>query len=162
MLHHGHIIRAVGLAAFALAIGGVTSASAQPPATETISATWAAGPGATSAPYRGFGNGTFNATGAIADAGSLAIQGHDGGVPSPTVATVHTDQTLTSADGTLELRCNQISNDFTDLSAVPAPGQCAIIAGTGVYAQLHGQGTITGIVNLITRIETDTIVLSVA
>ncbi|MGO9890470.1 MAG: hypothetical protein ACLP0L_21580 [Solirubrobacteraceae bacterium] len=45
---------------------------------------------------------------------------------------------------------------------MPSAGQCAITGGTGLYAQLHGHGTITSVANLLTRTETDTIVLNVA
>lgn len=162
-LHRSHITRTLGLAAISLAIGGVASAGAQPPTTETITDTWTAGPPPTAPPYRGFGSGTFNATGAVNDAGTINIQGQDAAVPSPVVGILLLDAALTSQDGTLELRCvPNAATNFTDPSAVPSTGQCAITGRTGVYAHLHGHGTVTSVENLITRTEVDTIVLNVA
>lgn len=161
-LHHGHIARTLGLAAIALAIGGTPSANAQPPTAETITQSWTAGPAPTAPPYRGFGSGTFTATGAVADAGTVNIQGQETAVPSPNHGNLLIDETLTSQDGTLEVRCVPNTATIIDPTAVPSTGHCAIISGTGVYGQLHGQGTITSLANLITVTETDTIVLNVA
>ena len=158
---HAHIIRTLGIA-IVLATVGVAPAGAQPPATETITSTWAAGPAPTAPPYRGTGSGTFTAAGAVNDSGHISIQGQDAAVPSPILGILHADETLSSADGTLDLRCTETATDFSDLTALPESGVCAIIAGTGAYAGLHGQGTVTSIANLITRIATDTIVLNVA
>ena len=163
-LHHRHITHTLGLAAVALAIGGVASAGAQPPTTETITDTWTAGPQPTAPPYRGSGSGTFTASGPVNDAGTINIQGQETAVPSPTHGNLLIDATLTSQDGTLKLRCqpNQATN-FTDPSAVPTSGQCAITGGgTGVYAQLHGHGTISSVLNLNTETAIDTIVLKVS
>lgn len=160
--HHSHITCVLGLAAIALAIAGAGSASAQPPTTETITSTWTAGPAPAAPPYHGFGNGTFTATGAVDDSGTTSIQGQDAAVPSPILGILHADETLTSADGTLDLRCTETATDFTDLTALPESGPCAITGATGVYARLHGHGTVTTIANLITRTATDTIVLNVA
>jgi hypothetical protein len=160
--HHSHITSAIAIAAIGLALGGAQSASAQPPTTEIISSTWIAGPAPTAPPYRGTGNGTFDADGVVSDSGNISIQGQDAAVASPIVGILLTDETLTSQDGSLKLRCVQTARDFTDLSAVPSAGQCAITDRTGTYAALHGHGTITSVANLITRTETDTIVLKVA
>jgi hypothetical protein len=113
-------------------------------------------------PYRGTGSGTFDAAGPVSDSGTISIQGQDAAVPSPIVGILLTDETLTSHDGILTLRCMQTATDFTDLSPVPSAGQCAITDGTGAHAALHGHGTIDSVANLITRTETDTIVPNIA
>jgi hypothetical protein len=161
-LAHTHITRALGLAAVALAIGGTATANAQPPTTETITSTWTAGPDPTPPLYRGFGSGTFTATGPVNDTGAINILGHDVAIPSPIVGILHVDETLAGKAGTLELRCTEPATDFSDLTAVPSTGPCAITGGTGAYAQLQGHGTVNSVANLITRTATDTIVFNVA
>ena len=159
---HSHITSAVAIAAIVLALGGAESAGAQPPTTEVISSTWTAGSAPTAPPYRGTGSGTFDAAGVVSDYGTIGIQGQDAAVASPIVGILQTDETLTGHDGTLKLRCTQKATDFTDLSAVPSDGQCAIADGTGAYVALHGHGTITSVANLISRTETDTVALKIA
>jgi hypothetical protein len=59
------------------------------------------------------------------------------------------------------LRCVQTFTDFSDPTVVPGSGTCSIIGGAGVWAGIHGQGTISTVGNLIGLIETGTIDLSI-
>ena len=119
------------------------------PSSETIHMTWLRSGTTSSAPFRGTGAGTFAASGAVNDSGTVSVTGQDTSVPSPVVAVAWLDEVLTSADGTLDLRCPAISKGpFTDPSHLPITGSCTITAGTGVYSRLHGHGDFTGFVDL--------------
>jgi hypothetical protein len=103
-----------------------TPALAGTPAPVTIHSTVIVGPF----------TGTWSASGGISDSGTLA---------EPTVNFVgngelHIVRNVTGSQGTFTLRIDSTafprpdgSDDFT--------GQWAVIAGTGAYAHLHGQGT---------------------
>jgi len=119
------------------------------PTTETIHMTWLRTGTGSSAPFRGAGAGTFTASGVVNDAGTVLVTGQDTSVASPVVAVAWLNEVLTSADGTLELRCRSITKGpFTDPSHIPVGGSCTIKSATGVYAGLHGHGEFTGFVDL--------------
>jgi hypothetical protein len=157
--------RAVGVvgAAVALAALGVTaSAAAQPPTTEAINVSWTVTGLAQGPPLRLTAAGTFGASGAISDSGTGALAGQSVANPSPIVGILqYSSITLTGQAGTLTLRCNSRSTDFSDPTAVPGSGPCAITGGTGTYAGLHGQGTLSSVSNLVALTEVDTISLNV-
>jgi hypothetical protein len=152
----------VGAALALAALGIPASASAQPPAPESISIDWAAvTPPPTSPPFRGIGAGTFAATGVVTDSGTLEGTIQEVAVSSPKKAIRQIFFTLTSDAGTLAMRCKETATDFSDPTSVPNSGTCAITGGTGVYANLQGQGTIISTLNVLTRSETATIALGV-
>jgi hypothetical protein len=90
------------------------------------------------------GSGTFSSTGAITDAGDVDVTARYTAVPSPSVGVLQSLLVLRGASGTIELRCEQQANDFTDPAAVPDTGTCAIVSGSGVYAGAHGSGKVIG------------------
>lgn len=153
---------ALGIA-LTLAVGIPTSASAQPPTAEAISVSWTpTSPPPTSSPFRGVGVGSFTATDTITDAGMLAVAAQDVAAGSPNRLTQQIVFTLNSESGaTVTLRCVQTFTDFTDPTAVPGSGSCAIIGGSGAWAGIHGQGKITTVSNFIALIQTGTIDLSI-
>jgi hypothetical protein len=119
--------------ALALALGAAfvavipASAHATAPAAETISVD------------RGAAGDFWSATGAFADAGTLADSPQG---PPTRSGTYHVFRTYSSSDGTFEVRA--------DVKIIPmAPGVFAVtgywtvISGTGAYADLRGTGTLT-------------------
>ena len=159
----GVLAAALGIA-LTLALGIPASAGAQPPSPEAISLSWTpTSPPPTSSPFRGVGVGSFTATDMITDAGMLAVSAQDVAVPSPNHTTQQVVFTLSPGSGsTLTLRCVQTFTDFTDPTAAPGSGSCAITGGTGVWAGIHGQGKLSTVSNFIALIQTGTIELSIA
>jgi hypothetical protein len=136
-------IAAAGVAA-ALA-GGVTLAAAGPaPASTsvpvTIQATVIIGPF----------TGTWSASGGINDSGTL-VQPVDFRVGQGRV--VHLVRVMTGSKGTITLVEDNL------LGPTVGTGHWAIIAGTGAYAQLHGDGTTSGV--MVNGVVTDTLTGSV-
>lgn len=82
-----------------------------------------------------------------------------GALPAPSTGALQTELTLVGESGDIFLRCTQIAKDFTNVAAVPDTGSCGVIDGTGLYAGLHGHGTVTGGTNLLTATVTETIAL---
>lgn len=97
----------------------------------------------------------------VADSGTLEGTIQEVAVSSPRKAIRQIFFTLTSDAGTLAMRCKETATDFSDVTSVPNSGTCAITGGTGVYANLQGQGTIISTLNVLTRSETAMITLSV-
>jgi hypothetical protein len=142
------------LASLALA----TSAGAQPPAgSETITSSISFPSFPTAPPFVGTYSGTFTSAGSIADSGTLTTEARFAAVPAPSTGVVQTDRTLRGGAGTLQLRCTQIAKSFSDLSAVPDSGTCAILAATGAYETLRGAGKLTGVANLTAGTLADTL-----
>jgi hypothetical protein len=115
-----------------LAAAGPVSASTSVPV--TIQATVIIGPF----------TGTWSASGGISDSGTL-VQPVDFRVGQGRV--VHLMRVMTGSKGTITLVED-------NLIGTPV-GQWAIIAGTGAYAQLHGDGTSSGVV--VNGVVTDTL-----
>lgn len=139
------------------------SASAQPAVPVTIATNLSFPSYPAHPPNVGTYGGTFIASDASGtfDSGTVTAQTLFAAVPSPSTGVLHTDRTLTSTDGTLELRCTEIAKSFSDPSAVPGSGTCAVLSATGVYAELAGSGKIQSLANLTTVPEafTETLVL---
>jgi hypothetical protein len=90
--------------------------------------------------------GTWSASGGINDSGTL-VQPVDFrvGVGAGGFGQVHAVAVMTGSLGTITL----VEDDSLTLEpdgTIDATGQWAVIAGTGAYAQLHGQGTLVGVV----------------
>jgi hypothetical protein len=102
--------------------------------------------------------GTFLASGAVSDSGTLSADTLFSAVRSPKVGVLQTTETLTGSEGTIVLRCSQIST--TD--PVVSTGSCAILRTTGAYAGLSGAAKLTGVTdfNASPVTVTDTIVLN--
>lgn len=144
------------LASLALA----TSAGAQPPAgPETITTSLSFPSFPTAPPFVGTYGGTFIAAGAAGDSGTVSAQALFSAQPAPSTGVLHTDRTLTGDSGTLKLRCTQIAKSFSDPTAVPDSGTCAILAATGGYETFSGSGKLTGTANLLAGTLTDTLTL---
>jgi hypothetical protein len=144
------------------ALGVAAPAVAQPPAAETINISWVVTSATTAPPFRLTATGTFAASGAMSDSGTGALAGQAVADPSPIVGIFqYRSITLTGQAGTLTLRCNSRSTDFSDPTAVPGSGPCAITGGTGAYEDVHGQGTMSTVSNLVALTEVDAISLNV-
>lgn len=137
--------RFIGGAVLLLSLMVVGSAEASSLRGETITTTLYFPTFPSSAPYVAQYSGTFTASGPVTDAGSISAQTLLGAVRSPSVANLHTTQTLTGSQGTLVLRCEQIAKVFTNPSATPSTGTCTILSGTGAYANAHGSAKLTGL-----------------
>lgn len=154
--------RTLGGVIILLSLAFAASAEAQPPAGEIISMNLSFPTYPSAPPYVGSYSGDFTASGTVVDAGSISAQALLAAVPSPSAGVLHTERTLTSPDGTLSLRCNEIAKSFTDLTAVPGTGTCVVLRATGAYATLRGSGKVTSIADLTTGAFTDALVLTTA
>jgi hypothetical protein len=126
----------------ALAAGLATAtADAQASSPETFTTTISIPEFASAPPYVMTYAGTFSASGTVADSGSVSTKFHFDAVAAPSVGVAETTQTLSGAEGTVVLRCSQISK--TDPLA--STGSCAILSATGAYAGMHGAAKLTGV-----------------
>jgi hypothetical protein len=139
-----HVITA--LAASAVLAVAAPVAAAATAGSETITMNWST-PYVTGAPWTTNGTGSFSASSASgpSDTGTLSVASHLGGVSSPSLLNLHSDRTLSDASGnTITLRCNEIAFNFTNAAAIPVTGNCTVIAATGAFSGLHGEGALTG------------------
>jgi hypothetical protein len=91
--------------------------------------------------------GTFEASGAFADAGSFAVQGPVFGGPGPgAFVNVHATETFTGADGAFTIVRNVRVTWGDDPTTRTITGTWAVISGTGAYEDLHAAGTLSGTV----------------
>jgi hypothetical protein len=97
---------------------------------------------ASSPPYVMTYGGTFTAAGTVSDSGTVSTEFHFDAVPSPRVGVGETTQTLTGAEGTVVLRCSQISKS----DPLASTGSCAILSATGAYAGMSGAAKLTGVI----------------
>ena len=101
-------------------------------------------------------SGTFAATGAFVDSGAINnLKISFSALGAPDFGITHATILFTGAEGTFTMKA-QIKETLTsDPNVLTDSGTWTIIAGTGAYADLHGQGTVVGTVddnvNLITR-----------
>lgn len=148
-------------AATLMSLALATSAAAQPPAgPETITTSLSFPSFPTAPPFVGTYGGSFSAAGAIADAGTVVAQTRFAAVPADSTGVLQTNRTLSGRAGTLKLRCTQIAKSFSDLSAVPDSGSCAILAATGAYETLAGNGKLSGVTDLMAGTLIDTLTIS--
>jgi hypothetical protein len=136
---HGRRVVLAGLAALAAGLAvAVTDAQASSPETVITKISFPSFP--SSPPNMATYGGTFSASGAVSDSGNLSADTLFSAVPSPTVAVLHTTQTLSGSKGTIVLRCEQILK-----SGVVSSGSCSIEDATGAYAGLSGAVKLTGV-----------------
>jgi hypothetical protein len=103
--------------------------------------------------------GTFTAAGTVGDSGTVTVRALFGALPAPSTGVFETERALTGAAGTLELRCSEIAKDFSNESAVPGSGTCAVLGASGAYTVLAGAGRANSVVNLNTGSFSDTLQL---
>src|SRR5436305_13940133 len=90
--------------------------------------------------------GSFSASGTVSDTGTVTAQALLGAVPSQGMATQQAVRTLSDANGTLTLRCNERFSPPNQLLTQPPPpsvslaGSCVVLDATGAYAGLRGSG----------------------
>jgi hypothetical protein len=149
----GRIV-AAGLAALAVALAAATAeAKASAPETFTTTITFTAFP--SSQPAVMTYSGPFTASGSVSDSGAVSTEFHFNAVASPRVGVANTTQTLTGAEGTVVLRCSQISKS----DPLASTGSCAVLSATGSYAGMSGAAKVTGVLDPVASTLTDTIVL---
>ena len=125
------------------------AATARPSGSETITTTLFFPSFPSSAPFVGTYSGTFSASGAVTDTGTVTAQALFGAFPSPVAAVLQTVRTLSGSDGTLTLRCNQRTFPPNQSTTVVAnAGSCVVLNATGAYAGLRGSGSLTGTTDL--------------
>ena len=107
-------------------IGSLPSASASPPAPVTITAVY---------DFSTFPNvtGTFTTTGALTVSGTSTMHID----PNPNGTTAHCVVTLNAANGTI------IIDQQCQFATRPPAGRWEIVSGTGAYANLNGNGSLT-------------------
>jgi hypothetical protein len=89
------------------------------------------------------GDGTFSASGAVSDEGTVISEAHFSASGSPAFLIVHATDVFVGERGTFTLK-RQVKVTPTDASGILAgTGSWVVISGTDAYAGLHGQGTIT-------------------
>jgi hypothetical protein len=120
------------------------SAGAQPAGSETITTTMSFPSFPSSAPFVGNYSGTFMASGAINDSGTVSVQARFGAVPSPATGVLQTVRTLSGDNGTLTLRCNQRLFPHQTTVVELNAGSCVVLEATGAYAGFRGSGRLTG------------------
>ncbi len=124
------------------------SASAAPPGTsETINEGWSSSFFPPAPPFFATYTGTFTASGAFGDSGTVTVNEVFAAVPAPSVSVTQQVQTLAGTQGTLTLQCTLFANDFSNPADIPSTGTCAVLSGTGPYASLSGSGKMTGYYN---------------
>lgn len=142
--------RMIGCAVIAFSLAFVGSATARS-SSETITTKLSLPSFPAAPPFFETYSGTFTAatSGTVFDSGNVTLDALFGAVPAPSTGVLQTTRTLTSSsdNGTLQLRCTQIAKSFSDPSAVPDTGTCAVLSATGIYAGLRGSGKLTGVVD---------------
>jgi hypothetical protein len=139
--------RIIGSVVIVFSLAFVGAATAGSSSSETITTVLSFPAFPATAPFVGTYSGTFMASGTVTDSGTVTAEAVFGAAPAPHTGVLQTNRTLSSNDGTLQLRCTQIAKSFSNLSAVPNTGTCAVLSATGVYAGLRGAGKLTGEVN---------------
>lgn len=141
--------RIVVALAIAMPLVFAVSAQARSGASESIHTVIPAASFPTTPPYVQAYTGSFTASGAFNDSGTMSVEALFAAVPSPSISVLETVRTLTDPrDYTLTLRCSTFANDFSNPSDVPDRGTCAVLGGTGPYAALSGSGKLTGFADL--------------
>jgi hypothetical protein len=137
---------AAGLAAIATV--SAVPAAATPPSALTIESTivldrttFHAAPGRGTA--EAYTSGSFTASGAFGDAGSHVDTLMFTGFNAPDSNVIHGTSTFTGARGTITAQFQALHSPVSDPRF---EGQWVISGGTGAYAGLHGEGTVTFLV----------------
>ena len=110
----------------------------------------------------GPGLGTFSASGAVSDSGTLVTVGrHFSAIPAPQHLVTHLVLRFEGSQGTFTIRTQIIETPTEDPAVFTDEGVWAIVDGTDGYSGLHGTGIVVGtvddIANLITRVFNGTI-----
>lgn len=89
--------------------------------------------------------GTFTAAGAFSDSGAINNVGFIfSGIGAPTFVVTHPTILFTGDDGTFTVKAQIRETAGDDPHVLVNTGTWSIIAGTGAYERLRGQGTLTG------------------
>lgn len=92
--------------------------------------------------------GTFSATGGIEDAGTFTtLQVHASAAGAPTFLIIHATYEFVGAHGTFTIRLEIKETATTDPNVLTGEGVWVVLRGTGAYANLHAEGSITGVVD---------------
>lgn len=102
--------------------------------------------------------GTWSASGGISDSGTL-VEPSVKFAGNPGV--IHIVREVTGSQGTFTLRIDSQVVAVEPNGNLDFAGQWVVIAGTGVYADLHGQGTRTAVGDLTNGVVTETLTGSV-
>ena len=93
--------------------------------------------------------GTWTATGALSDGGSFAsVAATFGASGAPTFHTLHVVYRFTGTEGTFDIRADLQEGPTAENPDIwYSEGTWSVVAGTGAYASLRGQGRVTGFVD---------------
>ena len=149
------LLAAIGAITMGISAGGAAAASPVKSITTVLY-----GSPRTAAPFFITASGwytAYSASGAVVDSGGLGSLVAQGVLPAqpPKSTQIETFRTITSPseNGTLQLQCSDISHPA---SPYVTSGSCAVLGASGVYAGLHGRGSLTGVI--AANMLTDTIV----
>jgi len=98
---------------------------------------------------------TFNSTGALSTNGTYVMEVDPRGFGA-WGTTLHCPTILTDANGTITIRleCRMI---LTSPTTAGGPGNWRILSGTGAYANLRGQGTLTMDIDFVANTAVETL-----
>ena len=91
--------------------------------------------------------GSFELSGAVADAGTFAVSNPIAGGPGPgTFVNVHATETFTGTNGTFTIVRTVRLTWGADPTIRTIAGTWTVISGSGAYEDLHAHGTVSGTV----------------
>jgi hypothetical protein len=92
--------------------------------------------------------GTFSATGGIEDAGTFTtLNVHASAAGAPTFLIIHATYEFVGERGTFTIRLQIKETATADPAVLTGQGAWVVLRGTGAYANLHAEGTVTGVVD---------------
>jgi hypothetical protein len=90
--------------------------------------------------------GTFSATGGIVDAGTFTtLNVHPSAAGAPAFLIIHATYEFVGERGTFVMRTQITEMATADPNVFTGEGAWVVLLGTGDYANLHAQGTVTGV-----------------
>ena len=90
--------------------------------------------------------GVFTATGGIEDAGTFTtLDVHASAAGAPTFLIVHATYEFVGEHGTFTMRLQIKETVTADSNVFTGNGVWVILSGTGAYASLHAEGTVSGV-----------------
>jgi hypothetical protein len=149
---------AVGVVTVGLSAGVASAASSASPVTSIADVLYLTTANPTTAPWFGTVPGSFTAyaaDGTVVDAGPSGPPPWPGGpvlvadyilpIPPPVVTQVPNFRSIATAEGTLRMHCSEVARPGVQHETSTFTGSCAVLDATGVYAGLHGSGSLAGV-----------------
>jgi hypothetical protein len=97
------------------------------------------------------GSCTFSASGAIDDQGAVETTVDAHALPSPVVGTAQAVRKFIGSKGSLTIRLETVMRPTDDPAVFHEEGRWVVTSATGTYADLDGQGSMSGSRNFDTQ-----------